>query len=981
GSVSGLIGTKGAVGAFVSSGENNGRNSNGEYAGGFVAEAFKCVSLAAFTDPRCIGANAAAGDAGRRAVCNNPALPHNTFSPSCVDYTDDAARAAFAETCRMDSNTRGCNKSAGGTPSGYTINQCVSMPFHGACTDASFAGQRDTVCLLNPTTADGGVAGRCTNLVMNYCDIDANKFNDGCNTQTAIDEERGKLCREGTASDTSGCGSETVAGGYAYTYCRSGTGLEDNTNCSLTIAAVLHETCTTNPWDTGCIATTYYSRRLALCEGSGDLPEGEVRTTRCPTLALLTCRDGGEGIAAPDPFHATCFATGNPFANARANLCSTGMKTGNDCNTIPIEAAVCASSGAYANPFAAFCGDETGTSTSATIPTVIQAALNTCTDTNMDADDGICENTLTNRTRLSNETCIVTNPTALFATQCDYTQFRDVEIDYCDEPTTTWETRCADVSAEAEVKMARDNSCLAFGKNAGVGNDCETRDNVREACNGNPYTPTGIGTDDADVTICTGTDGNEVNYSVARDACEAPATSFDATCNSQDNIGKVKMARDMACAKFGIAAGVDTGAVNDCATRQSIMDACTTASPFTNEGCDTATHITLEIRKAFCTNGTTDIFNPKCGLLTDTIDRIEGTNDARETACLNSLDGTPIDKSCETNGRVVGTCTSDPFTKMGCENVSTIAEIRRIFCTETDIFNGRCGNVNLYGATNEARRDACLADVGAPSDPSCATDALAEAVCAPDPFNVATPGCANLDKNPQYRIAYCTSGLNIFSDSCVDGMHGKVNLARDTECRKTGASTLDGNTCASIVSMRCIENPFEKTTSDTSVNLCVGDNYDTARETECRIIGRSSKGDCTDTVISLCAENPFQKITASGGTRNLCEDASGSAYADARKVLCFKTLAPTLAGVGDTCTTLVSDTCTANPFEKTTDDTPVNLCVDKVAGGTDYAGDRKAACLNTRPASDGLVGGVCYTLAHGSDGFCDGADATDNPYA
>ncbi|MCA8833870.1 MAG: hypothetical protein K8953_02190, partial [Proteobacteria bacterium] len=42
---------------------------------------------------------------------------------------------------------------------------------------------------------------------------------------------------------------------------------------------------------------------------------------------------------------------------------------------------------------------------------------------------------------------------------------------------------------------------------------------------------------------------------------------------------------------------------------------------------------------------------------------------------------------------------------------------------------------------------------------------------------------------------------------------------------------------------------------------------------------------------------------------------------------------------------------------------------------------RKAACLNTRPASDGLVGGVCYTLAHGSDGFCDGADATDNPYA
>ena len=37
GSVSGLIGLKGAVGAFVSNGRNNGEDSNGEYAGGFVA--------------------------------------------------------------------------------------------------------------------------------------------------------------------------------------------------------------------------------------------------------------------------------------------------------------------------------------------------------------------------------------------------------------------------------------------------------------------------------------------------------------------------------------------------------------------------------------------------------------------------------------------------------------------------------------------------------------------------------------------------------------------------------------------------------------------------------------------------------------------------------------------------------------------------------------------------------------------------------
>ncbi len=37
GSVAGLIGSAGAVGAFISDGANNGRNSYGEYSGGFVA--------------------------------------------------------------------------------------------------------------------------------------------------------------------------------------------------------------------------------------------------------------------------------------------------------------------------------------------------------------------------------------------------------------------------------------------------------------------------------------------------------------------------------------------------------------------------------------------------------------------------------------------------------------------------------------------------------------------------------------------------------------------------------------------------------------------------------------------------------------------------------------------------------------------------------------------------------------------------------
>ena len=143
GSVTGLIGAKGAVGAFVYSGEN----TDDVYAGGFVA--------APVTDAICHDAttelpfhrlcNASDPDVmmARTTICTTD--KGNSFAPRCAPYVMTEQKTNFADTCRTSPQTTGCDTVLGEATT-LTVNDCTSTatghPHHADCADAGFTAQR-----------------------------------------------------------------------------------------------------------------------------------------------------------------------------------------------------------------------------------------------------------------------------------------------------------------------------------------------------------------------------------------------------------------------------------------------------------------------------------------------------------------------------------------------------------------------------------------------------------------------------------------------------------------------------------------------------------------------------------------------------------------------------------------------------------------------------------------------------------------------
>ena len=80
-----------------------------------------------------------------------------------------------------------------------------------------------------------------------------------------------------------------------------------------------------------------------------------------------------------------------------------------------------------------------------------------------------------------------------------------------------------------------------------------------------------------------------------------------------------------------------------CDTIDAVKTACETGTgPFAQVGCANRADI-VTIRETFCTTGTSNIFNTSCGLLTNTVDIVNGTNDARKAACVDvdTISGRP----------------------------------------------------------------------------------------------------------------------------------------------------------------------------------------------------------------------------------------------------------------------------------------------------------------------------------------------------
>ncbi|MCA8835726.1 MAG: hypothetical protein K8953_11655, partial [Proteobacteria bacterium] len=316
------------------------------------------------------------------------------------------------------------------------------------------------------------------------------------------------------------------------------------------------------------------------------------------------------------------------------------------------------------------------------------------------------------------------------------------------------------------------------------------------------------------------------------------------------------------------------------------------------------------------------------------------------------------------NERVVDACTIDPFTKTGCENVDTIAEIRDTFCTETDIFDGRCGNANLYGATNEARRDVCLADTGTPTDPSCTTDALAEIACAPDPFNPANPGCENLDNNPQYKIAYCNAPATTWNESCdVEETYAGAKEARDLACRTYGTNTGGDDDChdrPNILETCIVTAPFANNGCNTADGIAeLRTTYCTTGPTnifdpECAPLDGDDIIDGTNVArFAACVTNPFNPN---------CDANAKFLVADVDKLVFCRDASRNPAGKTGGCattTTLVMTACGVNPGDPVCDDDFPN----KVTVG-DWS-RAQPALLNTIPTEKNqfltTLGGIIST--------------------
>ena len=175
GSVTGLIGAKGAIGAFVSSGEN----TNNDYAGGFVAAPVaECVGAVAFTNPLCTGPVGKAGRIAYVATCRTTDCPEFVVGnagptiSNCTNRVDGDPHQTGCESDNFDAERIARN------------DMCIAGV---ASYDAMVCGAALTSCLGTGTDSN------CGQLVGAYCDANAasdNRCTDDASVIEAI------VCRD-----------------------------------------------------------------------------------------------------------------------------------------------------------------------------------------------------------------------------------------------------------------------------------------------------------------------------------------------------------------------------------------------------------------------------------------------------------------------------------------------------------------------------------------------------------------------------------------------------------------------------------------------------------------------------------------------------------------------------------------------------------------------------------------------------------------
>ncbi|MCA8834530.1 MAG: hypothetical protein K8953_05530, partial [Proteobacteria bacterium] len=320
------------------------------------------------------------GTSDSAALGNKPYL---TLQGECV--VEDTS---FASYCNTEDNNDGGSDTAvkmardavclrkvatdinGGTNDcpgrANVLAECTTSgdPFSrtGCDTANGIAGIRTTYCTTNAAKI---FDPECNGDVYGGAGVTSKARAVACNAMTALDHESGE-----NITDTT-CGNEDTAdSGVLYTYCQA-YAADDATNCPNTFRIAQNTACeNTDPWGSDCDNIIHHSARKARCNANtvpSSALTGTDQTTLCNAVELVTCRSGGVmgGVTViANPFDTSC---GSTYANDRAMACRDNTQGTGDCNTTEIETAVCADSGQNANPFATFCGDEVGMSTSGNI--------------------------------------------------------------------------------------------------------------------------------------------------------------------------------------------------------------------------------------------------------------------------------------------------------------------------------------------------------------------------------------------------------------------------------------------------------------------------------------------------------------------------------------------------------------------------------------------------------------------------------------
>ncbi len=299
GTLTGLIGKYGAIGAFVGSGKNIGGNTQGEYAGGFVAAPLDCITGTPLN--RLCDAMDNEVMMAQKTVCDADLA--RAFDPRCAPYATESQKTMFAETCRLDADAKGCELPINGI-SGLTVAECADNdtgnPYNTGCADDIFDAERtarDLSCKGN----DVYDASQCSEVLGNCF---------------------------GSISDT-GCD------GLVKLAC--------DTNLDGRCVGQVPIICGDNPLSIVC-ETGYDAQRQAECAGQSI---DALTEQRCLPVINALCE--------PDPFATAAGPVGNTFdctvgdtyLGARQSACAgQDIAAPIDSRCVPILSTLCA-----ANPF------------------------------------------------------------------------------------------------------------------------------------------------------------------------------------------------------------------------------------------------------------------------------------------------------------------------------------------------------------------------------------------------------------------------------------------------------------------------------------------------------------------------------------------------------------------------------------------------------------------------------------------------------